>query len=123
MLSNILNLALGVIRPVQFQYQEYITSTINSIGIKQPSYSQPKTVSGSIQPVNTGVYQAYGLDFMKEYIRVYVPAEVRSIDRQATPDRIIFQGKTYVIIQCQAWHFYDGWNELIAVRDKDYVQE
>ena len=120
---NLLNLALSVIRPVYFSYQPFIGSRVNALGVKTPSYGTSVQFRGSLQPVDSATYKMLNLDMMKEYKRVWIPNEVRGIDRKNTPDRIIFDGMNYNVIHCIPWHHYDGWNEVVVVREKEYTQD
>jgi len=119
---NLLNLALSVIRPVYFQYQEFEGNTVNDMGIKVPKYKTAVQFRGSLQPVDSALYKTLNLDMMKEYKRVWIPNDIRSLDRKNTPDRIVFEGNNYNVIHSIPWHHYDGWNEVVVVREKDYVQ-
>lgn len=38
----------------------------------------------------------------------------------ASPDRITYEGSTWIVISVKQWYLYDGWNEIIAIAEKDY---
>ena len=121
MLDNVLLTAMSVIPPETITYEKYLGTTVNSIGIDIPTYSNPITTKASIQyHISERMYQAYGLSLNKDYALVDVPANLVGIENSKTPDRLTFHGKKWIIVKNNNWYIYNGWVKLIVVAQKDY---
>ena len=122
MLNNLLSVALNSIRRTPIQIMKYSAQTVGFGGIEQSTYSAPITVNDTIaQPVKNSDYARLGLDFQKAYFTFFVKSDAISLeDTNATPDKIIYNGKTWVVVKTKRWYPYDGWTQVIAVAEKDY---
>ena len=118
---NLLNTALSVIPPVSFSYSRWIGKTTSEIGLEVPQYADPVEVEGHCQPTTNSMYASLGLDLEKNYKSFWIPSNVVSIDEQTNPDKITFGGSNWIVIKTVDWFSYDGWTEVIAVKEKDYV--
>lgn len=118
-LGNVLIKALGAIPPSTLVYKKFAENKRALNGMLIPSYNAPITISNaSIQPLPTKIYQMLGLDFQRDYRRVFVPTSAVSLDGQLSADIFEFDNRTWHAIGNTVWHSYDGWNELIVVGDK-----
>ena len=119
---NLLNQALAVLRRTPITYEKYVSLNVGFGGIAQNSYDAPINVSNAIaQPLNNRAYKDYGLDFQKRYIRIFLSCDALSLEEaNASPDRITYNGSTWIVISVKQWYLYDGWNEIIAIAEKDY---
>ena len=126
---NILNAALSVIPHSSVEYQKFISKTVNDFGVTVQSFSEPKRVkaiveSGIVNAIGgNGVelkdYKDMGLDWSKRYITVwlsYVGLEPPA-DRDGS-DRILWDGKTFSVIQVEDRGDYDGWQRCFCVEIK-----
>lgn len=121
--GNILNLALSVIAPQTLQYYEFISRVGNEIGVINNNYKPPVNISGSFQPVPNSVYSYMGLDFKKEYWMFYASSNMLNLTRGRAGDRLVFQNKTYEIMDADEWFAIDGWNGVLCVLiDNEYIQ-
>lgn len=118
-LGNLLLKALSAVPPSSLVYKKFLGNKRAPNGMLLPNYDEPVVISNaSIQPVPTRIYQILGLDFQREYRRVFVPTSAVSLERQLSPDIFEFDGNTWRSVGNTPWHSYDGWNELIVVGDK-----
>lgn len=117
-MNNLLSDALSVIPRSVFQVKKFSSKTVNERGIVVPVYADPVSVSGIVEAVKNTAYQALGLEFGKNYIMAWAEYSMAGIDTQEVADRIIYNGKTYTVINTTDWLLYNGWTSVIAVEDK-----
>jgi hypothetical protein len=113
--SNLLAMALGVIGQQSVQWSRYIGMTTTTAGVERPTWADPVTISGSLQPVDTSLLQQLGLDWTRNYVTFFAPAEFREIERDQSSDRITYGGRTYQVVSKTAWWQQDGWEKVICV--------
>lgn len=108
---------LGCNQP--FQFLKYKGTTIDPMGRDVPEFEEPATLTGSLQPVSNKMYEQLGLDLNKNYIVIYCPALMQSIAQTPQPDRIVFQNRTYELVENKDWYVSNGWTRAIAVELKE----
>lgn len=113
--SNLLNMALGVIGAQQVQWLRYAGMTTTAAGIQRPSWDAPVDISGSLQPVDANTLQQLGLDWTRNYVTFFAPAEFKEVERDQSSDRITYAGRTYQVVGKTAWFHQDGWEKVICV--------
>ncbi len=113
--GNLLSAAFGMIAAQGFEYQQDQGRTINTVGQYVTAYGPRVTLSGSIQAVPRDVYQEYGLDFQKNYATIFVSRDVLDLTRDATGDRVFWNGRAFQIISKTDWFNIDGWVSFMAV--------
>lgn len=116
--TNLLQKALRSIPPVTFQYEKFIGETINTMGIKVPTYEAPVTVKGSVQSPENSLYEQMGLSLEKNYRIFYGSIDIKGNEAQQQPDRFIYDGKTFETVKNADWFNYDGWCGVLAVEVK-----
>lgn len=127
--SNLLNLAMTVIRKETFEFYAYTTRSSNDIGIYQDEYADPVTVTGSVQPVPRDLYAQMGLDFQKNYHTFYTPNSIGDVGRAKAGDKFVFNGSTYQCESTTPWFAMDGWTKCMCVQvpndsvQNDYTNE
>lgn len=120
MFGNLLNQALTIIPKQNFTFCKYKSNTINDIGIKVDVYETGVNYSGSVQAVDSKMYQQYGFDFSKKYIQIYSSLNIKNVTQnQETPDKIVWNNKDYLVVNCSDWYVQDGWTNIIAVEQRD----
>ncbi|MHC5539495.1 phage collar protein [Singulisphaera rosea] len=108
-------MATRLIATQAFDYYAFDCRTPNAIGLDVAVYKTPVTLRGSIQPVPRSLYQAYGLDFQKNYINVYVSQAITDISRDVSGDQIVFEGNPYQCVSKTPWVGIDGWDAVLCV--------
>lgn len=118
MFNNLLNQAFTVIPQQKFTYCKFASETVNDIGIKVNVYDNGVEYNGSVQAVDSKMYQALGLDFSKKYIQVFSSLNIQNVNNnQETPDKIIWNNKEYLVVNCSDWYMQDGWTNILAVEN------
>src|SRR5690242_14433873 len=101
--SDLLDFALTIIETQTVQYKKTNGRTTSSVGQYIPSFDDPVNVDGSMQPVPRSRYEAYGLDFSKNYYTFYVSKDFIGVDRDVAGDQIIFNGKLFQVQSTNDW--------------------
>ena len=119
-MGNLLNQALGAIPPTSIVWKPYASKTINSLGVEVATYGADVAIDNAIvQPLSNKMRNELQLASEKEYIRVFVSADVALFEKARFADRILWNGNIYTVIKNTRWFVYDGWNEVICVREED----
>lgn len=124
MFNNLLNQALSIIPKQSFTYYKYKSNTINEIGIKVDVYEEGIVFEGSVQAVDSKMYQQLGLDWSKKYIQIFSSLNIKNVEKeQETPDKIVWNNKNYLVVNCSDWYIQDGWTNIIAVEQREEEEE
>lgn len=114
--SDILDLALSAINSTPFQYYSFKARATNAVAQYVSTYNAPLTLTGSVQAVPRNIYQVNGLDFQKNYLKLYVSKNVIDVSRDTSGDMIVYNGFNYQVLSITPWHSIDGWVEIMAVQ-------
>ena len=124
MFGNLLNQALTLIPKQKFIYRKFNSSQINDYGNKVDAYDNGIEFEGSVQAVDSKMYQQLGLDFSKKYINIYSSLNIKNVNReQETPDKIIWNDKEYLVVNCSDWYKQDGWTNILAVENTEEEED
>lgn len=124
MFGDLLNQALTIIPKQNFTFCKYKANTVNEIGNKVDEWEEGIVCEGSVQAVDSKMYQQLGLDFSKKYINIYSSLNIKNVNRgQESPDKIIWNNKNYLVINCSDWYVQDGWTNIIAVEQREEEEE
>lgn len=113
--SNLLRMALGIISPQSVQWRAFISRTSNVAGDWESTFAAAVTITGSMQPVKSSLYEQLGLDLTKNYQNLHTSADVRATTRDREGDLVMFGGKAW---QCQSdrdWRMVDGWRVMLMI--------
>lgn len=102
----------------KFTFLKYLGTTIDDMGRDVPNFDEAKTFTGSIQPVDNKMYEQLGLDLNLHYKVVYCHLLMQSIAEQLQPDRIMYDGLTYELVQNEDWYETNGWTKALIVELK-----
>lgn len=104
----------------EFTYIEYsdTKTEINDIGFEVPVIEFQATYIGSIQAVSNKMYEQLGLDLNKNYKLVYCPNLVKSLAEKDITGQVLYDGKTWDIIENQNWFNSNGFTKFIMVEVK-----
>lgn len=116
--TNLLQKALKLIPPENYQYEKFLGEQVNAMGIKIPTYAEPVTISGSVQSPENSLYEQMGLSLGKNYKIFYGSIDIKGNEVQSQPDRFIYDGKTFETVKNANWFNYDGWCGVLAVEVK-----
>lgn len=113
--SNLLAIALGVIGNQSIAWHKFAGMTTLASGVDSPTWDDPVTILGSLQPIDSTLLQQLGLDWTKNHCTFYAPAEFREVDRDQTGDKLVYAGKTYQVLNKASWFPQDGWEKVMCV--------
>lgn len=117
--GNLLSRALNVIPSTPIYWLKYNGRTINEMGIEVATYNTPVLINkASCQPIENREYESLKLNLQKKYLRVFATADISVFENTGSPDKIIYDKKSWTVVSNQRWNPYDSWNELICVQDK-----
>ncbi|MBR2505968.1 MAG: hypothetical protein IKB70_03415 [Bacilli bacterium] len=124
MFGNLLNQALTLIPKQQFIYRKFNSYQINEYGVKVSIYDTDIEFEGSVQAIDSKMYQELGLDFSKKYINIFSSLNIKNVSReQNSPDKIIWNNKEYLVESCTDWYVQDGWTNIIAVENTEEQED
>ena len=113
--SDLLDFALSIIDTEAVQYYQANGRTLNSVGQYVTSFEAPVSVEGSMQPVPRSRYEAYGLDFSKNYYVFYVSQDFVGTERDVSGDQIVFNSKLFQVQSINDWFAVDNWQGVLCV--------
>lgn len=116
--SNILAQALSVITPTTVMYHKALSRDTNAVGQYVTKYDEGACISGSLQPVPQVLYAQLNLDFSKQYYMFYSTTQIHDVDRDKSPDKIVYMGAEYITVSRSDWSSIDGWNGVMFVKVK-----
>lgn len=117
-MMKVLDAAMRLIPGGTISYMKFTGNTINSMGIRVPSYDS-RIAYGHIQPVPSKMYPRYGLVLGKEYKLLHVKADIVGTDQQTSGDLVKWNSKTYTVTNVSDWYGYDGWTRLVLTAQKE----
>ena len=124
MFGNLLNQALTLIPKQKFIYRKFNSYQVNEYGNKVDTYDNGIEFEGSVQAVDSKMYQALGLDFSKKYIQIFSSLNINNVNRgQVSPDKIIWNNKEYLVVNCSDWYKQDGWTNILAVENTEEQED
>lgn len=120
MFGNLLNIASSIIPQQVFTYYKFNKAEVNDIGNVVDTYDDGVILEGSVQAISQDMYEKLGLDFSKKYISIHTSADIRNVDNsQKSSDKVVWNGKEYLITKVTNWFQQDGWNRVIAVEQTE----
>ena len=114
--SNLLNMALGLISGQQVGWRRYLGKVKNPAGVQVVTWAAAVDIMGSFQPIDSKLFQQYGLDVSKEYATFYSSQGFTDPERDKTGDRLIYGGEVWQIESKCPWLLQDGWSRVLCVR-------
>lgn len=113
--SNLLSMALGVIRPQLPQLRKWTGRALGPTGLFVDTYDEPVNVVGSFQPIDRRAYQQLGLDLSKNYSILYTSTPIQCVAPDVAGDLVEFGGKTHQAESEMDWKIQDGWGSYTFV--------
>jgi hypothetical protein len=107
----------------KFQYLKYLRTGIDDMGRAVPEFDEPVSYTGSIQAVPNRLYEQLGLDLDKNYKTVFCPQLMRSLAEEIQPDRIVYENRTFEIVENKNWYETNGYTRVLMVELKELRNE
>lgn len=105
-----------------FQYYRYQETIVDDMGRDVPQYADPKPITGSVQAVSNKMYEQLGLDLNKNYKIIYSPELIQSIAEKIQPDRIVYDNRTFEVVENKNWYETNGYTKILIVELKELRQ-
>lgn len=102
-----------------FLFYKWINTKVDSIGRDIPEFAPPKPTTGSIQAVSNKMYEQLGLDLNKNYKIVYSSELIQSIAEEIQPDRIVYNNRTFEVVENKNWYETNGYTKVLMVELKE----
>lgn len=102
-----------------FLFYKWINIKVDFMGRDVPEFAPPKSMTGSIQPVSNKMYEQLGLDLNKNYKIVYSPELIQSIAEEIQPDRIVYNNRTFEMVENKNWYETNGYTKVLMVELKE----
>lgn len=126
--ANIHRIASSVIPRETVMYRTFLSSSINSIGNRSPSYNEWISIKAHVQPgmitafgsraLSEKDYKQNGLDFSRNYITIWCDGvNISTVNGKEFPDQFKVGDRTYNVIQIADWLAYSGWKQIYCVED------
>lgn len=118
-MNNLLLQALRILPKETFVWKPFLSRVQDSAGLWVNTYSAPVTCKGSLQTVAQEIYTKLGLDFEKNYKRVYTTVHLKGMENgQVSPDLVIYGGYTWKVTGETHWNDLNGWGSYLIVQDE-----
>lgn len=113
--SNLLLRAKRLIRFSTVDYFSFKSRTLNDVRQWIPEFDPSFKLSASVQAVQRDTYTQYGLDFQRNYVRLYAAHNIIDLERDSSGDRFIYNGRLFQLESQFTWWHEDGWDRCLAV--------
>lgn len=115
MKRNLLKRALRALPKQSVEWFKFEEDRVDDAGYSMPSYISKGIVIGSFQPMEEKDALQAGLSVSKQYALFYTNASIENVERDTSPDYVIYGGKRYDVIGVRDWHLEDGWKAVTLV--------
>lgn len=119
--SNLLSIALRVIRPQTLGHRAFVSRSVNTAGDWVSVFATSVDITGSMQAVDLKLYQQLGLNLAKNYHTLYTQAAVTATTRDREGDLLTYAGKTWQAESDMNWSAQDGWRKVLCVEVPAYA--
>lgn len=107
----------------KFQFYKYLGHIIDDMGRDVPNFDEPVTYTGSVQPVPNRLYEQLGLDLDKNYKTIFSPQLMKSLAEDIQPDRIVYESRTFQIVENKNWYETNGYTKVLMVELKELRED
>ncbi|QDH49586.1 head-tail connector protein [Pantoea phage Kyle] len=116
--ANLFRLATRLIKPQPIEYYRFAGRDTDRQRNLVDTYFPVQTIMASVQAVPRDSYAELGLDFQKNYLKIYVAMDVMDLERDASGDMFAFGARKrfYKLTSETPWFDMDGWCSAIAVQ-------
>lgn len=119
--NNLLKRAQRLIPSEPVVIKKFQGFTQDDYGNNILSFSDVPISNANIIAIPSELYAQLGLDFQKEYKKVFVSYQLNGLDRQESPDKLEFYNATWTVSKSNSWSEYDGWSYAVVVREQESV--
>lgn len=113
--SNLYRSAVRLIKQTTVQYRRFNARTLNAARQWVSGYDEPFDLLCSLQAVRRSSYQSLGLDFQKNYVKIFAAENLIDVKRDSSGDQFVHAGLLYQLDDQNTWYLIDGWASCLAV--------
>lgn len=113
--GHILKKAMALVGSQEVGLCKFVKREANSIGYDIDVYAQPKSIVAQVQSVPRKDYIYMGLELAQSYITIYSETSINDISRDKAPDRVLYCGQTFQIVNADNWKKPQGYTGVLAV--------
>lgn len=113
--SNLLDLAGTLIAFQKGTLYRWMSTTQDAAGRDVATYGGPQSIVCSQQAVPRSMFEQWGLDLQRNYIMLYTDVVLHDLKRDATPDKVVYNGRAYTVESNTDWQNQDGWQGSLCV--------
>lgn len=114
-MNNLLQMAHQLIPYQSAQYFQF-TGKVKGLNLLETSqYSPPTPVKVKINAVKSGLIKRLGLDYNKNYMRLFSTPAVSGLSRVNDGDQFEFDGRRWQIETQTGWFATAGWDSFVMV--------
>jgi hypothetical protein len=114
--SNLFKQASLLIRPTNIVWYRFASRALNASKQWITTYAAPENILASVQAVPRNKYIENGLEFQKNYVKIFAAANLIDLQRDNSGDRFIYGSAWYQIESNNPWFLQDGWVSTMAVQ-------
>lgn len=115
MFNNLLKTALTVIPKQTVAWRKHTGRTLNDIGRWVDTFADGVDVTGSFQSMDTKTAQEHGFMTAGRYAKFLTSADIKPVERDSTPDKVEYGGRTYDVLDVVDWSEQDGWKRVFLI--------
>jgi len=113
--NNLLAQAHQLIPKQTISYSKWTGSETNTNLINVDTYDDAVESQVKINAVKSRLYRTLGLDYKKNYVRLFSIPSVSGLSRINNGDQFIFDGKNYQVEAQTGWFATAGWDSFVCV--------
>lgn len=113
--ANLFNLATNLITPTRVSFRRFAGREKNEVLQWVSRFEDPRWIVASVQAVKRNAYKNLGLDFQKNYTKIWAPENIINVDRDHAGDEFAWNGYVHQIEENTRWYFIDGWAFAMGV--------
>lgn len=113
--SNLLGEAFDVLGTQIISYRNFQSRIQNSQFQFISQFSAPADLESMVQRVPREQYVAFGLEWQRNYVKVFAPYDMIDLDRDHAGDQFIYRRRLFQLESQGTWFEQDGWAVCLAV--------
>lgn len=115
MKRNLLKRALRVLPTQTVEWFSFDGEQEDDAGYAIPSYTSKGVIKGSFQPMEVKDALQSGLNTSRQYAMFYTNANIQNVERDTSPDYVVYHNKRYDVIGVVSWMNEDDWKAVTLV--------
>ena len=114
-MSNLLAQAHQLIPKQTISYSRWLSSDVNPNMLSADTFAPAIETTVKINAVKSGLIKKLGLDYKKNYVRLFSIPSVSGLSRISNGDQFVFDGKTFQVESQTGWFATAGWDSFVCI--------